>query len=164
MKNKNTYFTSIVYSLYMGLIMGFIITSIFLVIVTNVDKYFFNSYLGIRGDLLYYISTIVLIPFFGTIFVFNKRITIEDKVLVLRENSFSFNTSLMDIETIKHISLHEQVGRRRVKKGMKFTDGNKAYMIISKPFSDKVISRFLNDLIIINPNIIIDDYYKNKMK
>ena len=164
MKNKKTYLASIVYSIYMGVIMGFIITSVFIVIITNVDKYFFNSYIGISGDWVYYFGTILLVPFFGAIYIFNKRITIDNNTLILRENSFSFNTSKMNINSIKSISLHEQVGRRRIKKGIKFADGETALMILTKPFSKKTISTLLKELNNINPEINIDEYYKNIIK
>ena len=160
MKNKKTYFTKAFYSIYMGLFMGFIITSVFLVIITNVDKYFFNSYIGIRGDYLYYIGTAVLIPIFGIIFIYNKRIVVEEKELVLRENSFSFDKSIMDIFSIKSISVHKQIGRRKIKKSIKFADGETALMIPTKPFSKKTLSLLLNKLNKINPEIIYDDYYK----
>ena len=164
MKNKKTYLTNIYYSIYMGIIMGFIITSVFLVIITNVDKYFFNSYIGISGDWLYYLGTVTLIPIFGAIFIFNKRIEIKNNTLILRENSFSFNTSKLDITTIKSISLHKQEGRRRIKKGIKFADGETALMILIKPFSDNTLSMFLKEIININPNINIDDFYKKIIK
>ena len=164
MKNKKTYLASIIYSAYMGVIMGFIITSVFLVIITNVDKYFFNSYIGISGDWLYYLGTILLIPVFGAIYIYNKRIIIEGNILILRENSFSFKTSKMDINSIKSISLHKQEGRKRIKKGIKFADGETALMILNKPFSDKALSMLLKKLIIINPEINIDEYYKKIIK
>lgn len=164
MENKKSYFANIGYSIYMGIIMGFIITSIFLVIITNLDKYFFDSYLGIRGDWLYYTGTALLVPMFGFIYVFNRRVTIENKKLILRENSFSFSKSVMDMTLIKSISLHKQEGRRRIKKGIKFTDGKIALMIIAKPFSDKVISSLLHNLQEFNPEIHIDDYFKKIMK
>ena len=146
MKNKKTYLANIVYSTYMGVIMGFIITSVFLVVITNVDKYFFNSFIGISGDWVYYIGTIILIPIFGAIYIYNKRIIIEDNVL------------------IKSISLHEQAGRRRIKKGIKFADGETALMILTKPFSDSVLSLLLKDIVNINPEINVDEYYKQIMK
>ncbi len=164
MKNRKTYLTNIIYSIYMGVIMGFIITSVFLVIITNLDKYFFNSFIGISGDWLYYLGTVILIPIFGAIYVYNKRIVIENNILLIKENSFSFNTSKMDITTINSISLHEQVGRRRIKKGIKFADGETAIMILIKPFSNNVISMLLKDIIYINPKINIDDFYKKIMK
>ncbi len=78
MKNKKVYLAKVIYSLYMGIFMGFIITSGFLVIITNIDKYFFNSNIGVRGDWLYYAGTILLIPVFGALYIYNKRIVIDD--------------------------------------------------------------------------------------
>lgn len=164
MKNKKTYLANIIYSIYMGVIMGFIITSVFLVIITNLDKYFFNSYIGISGDWLYYLGTVILVPIFGAIYVYNKRIVIKNNTLFLKENSFSFNTSKMDITTIKSISLHKQEGRRRIKKGIKFADGETALMILIKPFSNNVLSMFLKEMININPKINVDDFYKKIIK
>ena len=164
MKNKKTYLANIIYSIYMGVIMGFIITSVFLVIITNLDKYFFNSYIGISGDWLYYLGTIILIPIFGAIYVYNKRIVIANNTLFLKENSFSFNTSKMDITTIKSISLHKQEGRRRIKRGIKFANGETALMILTKPFGDITLSIFLKELVKINPEINIDEYYTKIME
>ena len=160
MKNKNTYFANLVYSIYMGVIMGFIITSIFLVIITNVDMYFFDSYLGIRGDWLYYIGTFILVPLFGAIYIYNQRIIIENNNIILREKPLSFNTSNMDISTIKSISLHKQEGRRKIKKGIKLADGETAIMVMTKPFSDATVSLIIKEIVKINPEINIDDYYK----
>ena len=164
MKKKKIYLANIIYSIYMGVIMGFIITSVFLVIITNLDKYFFNSYIGISGDWLYYLGTIILIPIFGAIYVYNKRIVIANNTLFLKENSFSFNTSKMDVTTIKSISLHKQEGRRRIKRGIKFADGETALMILIKPFSNNTLSILLKEMININPKINIDDFYKKIMK
>ena len=164
MKSKKTYLTKVIYSVIMGVVMGFIITSVFLVIITNVDKYFFNSFIGISGDWLYYLGTFILVPIFGTIYVFNKRIVLDKGILLLRENSFSFNKSSMEISSIKSISLHEQQGRKKVKKGIKFADGETAIMVLIKPFKEMTISLLLKDIISINPEIIIDDYYKNILK
>ena len=104
MKNKKIYLPKISYSLYTGIIMGFIITSVFLVILTNIDKYFFNKNIGISGDWVYYLGTLVLIPIFGYIYVYNRRIVIQENKIILRENSFSFHTSGMDVSTIKSIT------------------------------------------------------------
>ncbi len=164
MKSKKTYLTKVIYSVIMGVVMGFIITSVFLVIITNVDKYFFNSFIGLSGDWLYYLGTFILVPIFGAIYVFNKRIVLDKGILFLRENSFSFIKSSMEISTIKSISLHEQQGRKKVKKGIKFADGETAIMVLIKPFKEITISLLLKDIISINPEIIIDDYYKNIMK
>jgi hypothetical protein len=164
MKNKKTYLANIIYSIYIGVIMGFIITSVFLVIITNLDKYFFNSFIGISGDWLYYLGTVILVPIFGAIYVYNKRIVIENNTLFLKENSFSFNTSKMDITTIKSVSLHKQEGRKRIKKGIKFADGETALMILIKPFSNNTLSMLLKDMININPKINIDDFYKKIIK
>ena len=164
MKNKKTYLANIIYSIYIGVIMGFIITSVFLVIITNLDKYFFNSFIGISGDWLYYLGTVILVPIFGAIYVYNKRIVIENNTLFLKENSFSFNTSKMDITTIKSVSLHKQEGRKRIKKGIKFADGETALMILIKPFSNNTLSILLKDMININPKINIDDFYKKIIK
>ncbi len=164
MKNKKTYLANLVYSIYIGVIMGFIITSVFLVIITNLDKYFFNSFIGISGDWLYYLGTVILVPIFGAIYVYNKRIVIENNTLFLKENSFSFNTSKMDITTIKSVSLHKQEGRKRIKKGIKFADGETALMILIKPFSNNTLSMLLKDMININPKINIDDFYKKIIK
>ena len=159
MKNKKVYHAKLVYSLYMGLIMGFLITSGFFVIITNIDIYFFNSIIGISGDWLYYIGTILLIPIFGALYVYNKRIVIGDNKLEIRENAFSYTTSKMDISTIKSISLHKQKGRRRVKKCIKFADGEIAIMILTKPFKSYTLALLLNELIRVNPNIVLDDYF-----
>lgn len=165
MKNKKTYLAKAVYSLYTGLIMGFIITSGFLVIITNIDKYFFNSYIGINGDLLYYIATIFLIPIFGAIYVYNKRLVIENKILKIRENPLSFNISTMEVSLIKTISLHTVKRRRhRENKTIKITNGKTAFILYIRPFNSKTITLFLGDLIQINPDIIIDDYFKKIME
>lgn len=164
MINKKIYLTKLIYSIYMGVIMGFIITSVFLVIITNVDKYFFNSFIGIKGDWLYYLGTIILIPIFGSIFIYNKRILIVNNAIVLREKSLSFTLSVMEISSIKSINLHKQVGRRRIKNGIKFADGETAIMILTKPYSSITISMLLKDIIMINPDVNIDDYYKNIIK
>jgi len=160
MKNKNTYFAKLTYAIYMGMIMGFTITSIFLVVITNIDKYFFDSFLGIRGDWLYYIGTFIFIPVFGFVYVYNLRIIIINNDLFLHEKSFSFKTTNMNILNIKSVSLHKQEGRRRIKKGIKFADGETALMVMTKPFSDRTISSILKELLKINPVIKIDDYYK----
>lgn len=163
MKDNKTYLARLVYSIYIGVIMGAIITSVFLVVITNVDKYFFDSSLGISGDWLYYLSSLVLIPIFGFIYIYNKRIEIKEKTLILREKSLSFITSEMNIIDIKSISLHEQQGRRRVKKGIKFADGETAIMILTKPFSNSAVSLLIKDILKINSDIIIDEYYTNIM-
>ena len=164
MKDKKIYFAKLIYSIYMGVIMGFIITSVFLVIITNVDKYFFNSIIGISGDWVYYLGSAILIPIFGAIYIYNKRIMIIDESVVLREKALSVNPSLMEISTIKSITLHEQVGRRKISKGIKFADGETAIMILTKPFSNSTISLFLKEVVRINPEVNIDEYYKNIMK
>ena len=140
MKNKKVYLTKKIYSLFMGIYMGFIFTSGFFVIITNIDKYFFNSIIGISGDWLYYTGSIFLIPIFGIIFIYNKRIVIDDIRLEIRENSFSFISSKMDISSIKSISLHKQEGRRKIKKGIKFADGEIAIMILTRPFRATTLS------------------------
>lgn len=164
MRIRKTYLAKIIYSVIMGVVMGFVITSVFLVIITNVDKYFFNNFIGISGDWVYIIGTFVLVPIFGIFYVYNKRIVIDKEVLVLRENSFSFMPSSMNISSIKSISLHEQQGRKRVKKGIKFADGDTAIMVLTKPFSDITISLLLKDIHRINPDLIIDDYYMDIMR
>lgn len=164
MENKKVYLAKVIYSLYMGIFMGFIITGGFLVIITNIDKYFFNSIIGIRGDWLYYTGTILLIPVFGAVYIYNKRITIDDNVLEIRENGLSFNVSKMDVSTIKSISLHKQKRGRRFKLGLKIADGNTAIMVSVRPFNKKTLSKLLKDLININPNIEVDDYFKNLLK
>lgn len=164
MKDKKIYLAKLIYSIYMGVIMGFIITSVFLVVITNIDKYFFHSFIGISGDWLYYLGTALLIPVFGAIYIYNKRIMIVDESVVLREKSLSFSSSKMEISSIKSITLHEQVGRRKISKGIKFADGETAVMILTKPFSNKTISLFLKDIEKINSEVNIDKYYKNIMK
>jgi len=65
----------------------------------------------------------------------------------------------MKISTIKSISLHKQKGRRRVKKGIKFADGETAIMILTKPFKSTTLALLLKELVRVNPNIILDDYF-----
>lgn len=163
MKNKNVFYSKLIYSVYMGVIMGFIITSIFLVLITNVDKYFFNNYFEIRGDWVYYIGTFVLIPVFGMIYVYNLRINIVRNNILLREKAFSFKTSSMDISTMISITLHKQEGRRKIKKGIRFVDEKTSLIVMTKPFSDSTISLILNEIFKLNPEIIIDEYYKKIM-
>lgn len=160
MKNKTTYFTKFIYTIYMGIVMGFIFTSIFLVIITNIDKYFFDSFIGIRGDWLYYVGTFLFIPIFGFVYIYNLRIIIEKNKLIIREKPFSFITSNIDISTIKSISLHRHEGRRIIKRGIIFENEETEFIVMTTPFSDETISLLLNKISIINPLIEIDDYYK----
>jgi hypothetical protein len=113
---------------------------------------------------VYYLGTALLIPIFGAIYIYNKRIMIIDESVVLREKALSINPSLMEISNIKSITLHEQVGRRKISKGIKFADGETAIMILTKPFSNSTISLFLKEVVRINPEVNIDEYYKNIMK
>lgn len=162
MKNKKIYFSKVIYSIYVGLFMGFIITSGFLVIITNVDKYFFNSIIGIRGDWLYYISTIVLIPIFGFIYIYNKRIVIDNNILEIREKGYSFTVSKIDVSKLENISLHKQKrSKRRYSLGIMFEAEEKDIIIYIKPYSKYTLAVLIKDLIKINPNIIVDDYYLN---
>lgn len=160
MENKKIYLTKITYSLLMGLIMGFVFTSGFFVIIINVDRYFLNSLIGLNRDWIYIVGIILLIPFFGALYIYNKRIVIINNMLEVRESSLFFNASKMDIMTIKNITLHKQVGRRRVKKGIKFTDGESVMMINIKPFNTRTLSNLLMKMLEINPDIIIDDFFK----
>ena len=159
MKNKKVFLTKVFYSLYMGIIMGFMITSGFLVIIVNIDRYFFNSIIGISGDWLYYTATMFLIPIFGMIFIYNKRIVIHENVLEIREKSHSLNISKIEISKMKSISLFTKKSQRRDKIGIKFVDGDTSIVVLIRPFSKNTITKLINDLLRINSNIIIDDYY-----
>ena len=164
MKNIKVYFPKLFYSVYMGIFMGIIITSGFFVIITNIDRYFFNSILGIGGDWLYYAGSALLIPFFGSIYIYNKRIVINGNILEIREKGLSFSISDMDISEINSISLHKQRGRRRDKLGIKFEDGETVILVFIKLFSKITLSNLIKDLTIVNPDIIVDDYYLNYIK
>jgi len=141
--------------------MGFIITSGFLVIITNIDKYFFNSIIGIRGDWLYYIATIVLIPIFGFVYVYNKRIVINNNsILEIREKGYSFAITKINVSNLKSISLHKQKrSKRKYSLGIMFEVEEKDIIVYIKPYSKNTLVGLLNELIKINSNINLDDYF-----
>jgi hypothetical protein len=164
MEDIKRYFTKASYSLYMGLIMGFFITSGFFVIITNIDRYFFNDSIGISGDLFYFIGTLFLIPILGALFVYNKRIVIKSNHLEIRQSSLFFIVSRIDVSDIKGISLYQEKRRKYIKKGIVFENENSFLMTYIKPFSHKTLSMLLKDLLSINPDIKVDDYFNNIIK
>lgn len=141
--------------------MGIVITSGFLVIITNIDKFFFNSFFGINTDLLYYIGTFILIPFFGIVYIYRQRIIVIDKSLIIREKVLSNLFKIINVDSIIQILFYEEHHKKKTRDGIMILSHEESISILFRVFSKNTIAKLLSCLLEKNSQIEVDEYIKN---
>ncbi|MBN2604214.1 MAG: hypothetical protein JXR62_00150 [Bacilli bacterium] len=158
---KKTIFPKLSYIIIYGLLMGFIITSIVVIIAINSDRYFLNGVIGLNNDYFYLIAVVVLVPLFGFLFVFNRRIEIFEREIHLREKYFSTEVTVIPIDEITQLEYYDFDKDKRSAYKIHISTSTKIIYIPVKTYRKVSLAQLGVFLIEKNSNIVLDDLYKD---
>jgi len=158
---KKVIYPKLSYIIVQGFLMGFIITSIFITILINSDRFFLNGSIGLSNDLFYLFAILIFVPLFGFLFIRNRRIEIFEKEIHLREKLFSPELTIIKIIDITQLEYYDyDKDKRSAYKIHIYTDARISCISV-KTYKKLTLARFGVDLNKKNNAIVLDDMYKD---
>lgn len=158
---KKTIYPKFSYTIINGFLMGFIITSIVVIILINSDRYFLSGAVGLNNDYLYLFSVVVLVPLFGYMFIMNRRIEIYDEEIHVREKLFSREVTIIRISDITQLDYYDYDKDKRSAYKIHFYTETRIIYIPVKPYKRLLLAQMGVDLNMKNSSIVLDDMYKD---
>lgn len=158
---KKVIYPKFSYIISYGLLMGFIITSVFVIILINSDRFFLNGIVGLNNDIFYLIAIVIFVPFFGALFIRNRRIEIFESEIHLREKLFFRETTIVLIDDITQLDYHDFDKDKRSSYKVEIYTETRIVCVPTKPYKKQKLAQLALMLNEKNNSIVLDEMYKD---
>lgn len=158
---KKIIYPKLSYTMIYGFLMGFIMTSIFVIILINSDRFFLNGRIGLNNDIFYLIAIIIFLPLFGFLFIRNRRIEIFEAEIHIREKLFSREVTIILIDDITELDYHDFDKDKRSSYKIEIYTKARIICLPTKPYKKLSLAQLGVELNAKNNTIVLDELYQD---